>query len=419
MSVIRAGYFAVPAGTGNLTVNLLDDFGGPSYMTPHTVIFFGSNQGTEDAVVNVSTSSIFMGMMTRKANGTWLSRVNSVIPVSVAAGTRGDCCINAITGTGFGIQYRASAVSSSTGSFTVNFSTVAASRIVHYLAIGDSDNYEAVFNDVFSGTGTTTTTLAWPVKAMFHIGAYAYDGGGFNYENGSLAFGFSGGAAYPDYPTLNRGDASSLSYSSGGSGQMKLKQYNRIAEAPPVVSVGATFSGPFLGEVDHSAYRSPSNTDFYADVSGFGDSALFGFWDGDADAGSGTPSGSVSGTATFAPQRGEVDAVLFFSANGLAEGPAINSSALAVGFGVWTPSYQGCCHLSGSGASYLYQSRTKSWCSTANASGAVAGTVVRSGSDFYTVTAVAGTTATPLIWWGGVSEAEPIHVSLDKVIFPQ
>ena len=396
----RAGSFAVPASTGNVTIPVTD---GPTEI-PHTIIFFGSNQQTEDTVLSPSLPAIFMGLAARQAGGSWLMRVNA-FRHNLGYTTRSSRCIYSIVDASINAEYQATIVSSTAGSFTLNFSQVAANRFVHYLAICDSAGYDAINNDVFAGTGSSTTLEAFQALSGFNLGGYAYDGGGADYTASGYIAVFQGAMSYPATYAFGKGDASSLSISDfNTNGQRFVKLYEQFNAAGPWVSVGPAFIGPFLNEVNHTAYLTDA-THFHSDVAGFGDSGLFACWTGDSEPGTGTPSGSVAGISHQVLSRQAIpDVVLVFGANGTEAGPGIGSAHKAAFFGVWTDTYQGCVGITDAG--YLYQSRNKSWVA-AIASGLVcAGTIQRDTPGFDFVTSVAGTPPQDTVWWAAANDID-------------
>ncbi len=408
MTVYRAGNFAVPGGTGNVTVQLYDDSLVATTEVPHTIIFFGTNSGTEDTLVSMSNPSMFMGMMAREASGSWQQRVNS-FRMDVGYSNRGDCCIYSITGASLTAEYQASAVSSGAGTFTVNFSSVVASRIVHYVAVCDSIGYDSIFLSAYAGTSAQTVTEDFPARSAFGISGYAYDGGGVNYSGPDFVSIAQGGWSYPDSYAYTESDSVNLSMGDFSTSSQRYEiLYNDVGgvvsgymgHAP---TWGSFFIGPFLGPQPHFAYPTDA-THFHADFSGFGDSALVAPYSGDTETGGGTPSEDLFGAVHENMNRKPTtDMVLSFGALNWAVTPgSVAAAATGGSFGIWTPSYQGSAAITHGG--YLYQSRNKSWISGLDSSGVVAGTIDRNDPGFDYVTQVSSTTSNLLVWWGAEND---------------
>jgi hypothetical protein len=365
----RAGGFAVPGGTGNFSVTGIDfDVGCQG------VMFFGSNQTTEDAVVSTANAGVFMGLMAQEDGGGILAQANSIIPL-VFQQSRGSHPIFQIADTTT-IDYSATPVSLNADGFTVNFDAIPGSaRWIHYLAWGDWDDADTNR----PSPGGTTVALGWLAGAMFMAGTYSPGGNG-DWDSiglGGYHFGWWGGAVYP----LNTigWNSGYLSLCGPGAGSTR---HTRLLTSPPTTAVnfGFSFIGPFLAESLHHAYPTGvGNLDFYDDSPGQDNYDLYAYWNGDGNCTNGTPAASSPDTVTVPlSQIDTADAIVFFGACGQEGGPGSEFNGTAISFGVVTPptlsdpGYQGCVAVDEGGD--FFQSRTKSWCSSVRVTGAHAGT---------------------------------------------
>lgn len=369
----RAGGFAVPGSTGNLAITGLGfDVGCQG------VMFFGSNQETEDAVVTTANAGVFMGLMAQEDGGGVLAQANSIIPL-VFQQSRGSHPIFQIESSTT-IDYSATPVSLDADGFTVNFDVLpgAGDRWIHYLAWGDWDDTDT--NRPPPGPTGITLPLGWRAGAMFMAGSYSPLGDG-NWDGTGLVadpnFGWWGGAVYP----LNTvgWDAGYLSLCGPGAGATR---HTRLLTSDPTLAVnfGFTFVGPFLGESLRIAYPTGvGNLDFFDNSPGQNNSDLYAYWNGDGDCTNSTPAAASPNTVTVPlSQIDTADAIVFFGACGQEGGPGSEFNGTSIGFGIVTPpttfgpGYQGCVTVDASGD--LFQSRVKSWCSNVTAAGAHAGT---------------------------------------------
>ncbi len=387
MGAYQAGSFAV--ASGNVTVAGLAG-------KPQGVIFFGSNSSTEDAVVTGGNLGAFMGMMVDDGLGGILAESNSLIPTQ-GQRSSGVSCI--LMQSSFNvIEYAATPVSLNANGFTVNFTSAVAGREIQYIAWYDWNS--AGFYNI---ANAQTNALAFTAKASFHLGTIQSGGGQGDWIRADLpgyTFSWWGGASYA--PTNERNSLSLIRYPFTG------QIATRMPGSGTEISTGAGFIGPFLTEPQHAGAPGTPTTNFDSIFSvGFANMGLLGVWDGPADCGVGTPSGTPGGIVAQSLALATTDAIILFGANGWETGPGVGSSGQAIGFGIWTPTYQGCVMVN-QGGNYLYQSRNKAWASDAAAAGVNAGTITHTpnSGQFEFVTGPSAVGPFQLGWIAFVNEEE-------------
>ena len=386
---VRAGEFSAGGATGLLTVPC----GGG---VPDLVVFFGANQPGSATGANLG---LFFGLAFRDEanpaallNHSWfqmpnLSGGNSHIVTNSAFVSRA-------TPNG-AVTLDAHIVSFDPGSFTLNISTAGGARTIRYLAISVADEVPLGRGHA-GGAKVLPTSLDIGFRARSAIGLHAWDDdaldglfdtgyaiGAGNAPTGALFVG-AGVGSYPVGGGGNLGGGFSSSYQY----QASLRSWVSSLAVPNLFradSIGAIIN-TIVGGTRDCAPSSPTAVTLptSAPADTFTTAAWF---DGESSIGLFTPPATLDGVAgpldvqTHNPNLGNVGAVLWMiGAPYRGSGSPANGRVPAAGFGLWTPTYQGCVFVDGD-AQTLYQSSTRSWCVSAQAAGATAGvTEVSDGS---------------------------------------
>lgn len=389
MGNLVAGNFLV--ASGDVTV-ILPDFG-----QVQGVIFFGSNQATEDAVVTNTNAGVFMGMMVND-EGTILSQCNSVIPQQGQQSKPKPIVMQAAWNT---IEYEADAVSLDVDEFTINFTSVpGGARRIHYLAWGDYEDSEGRRSDYDS---IITDACGFNARASFYVGCWTTDGlGGMNWDYQNTMAWWGGGAyadvAHGGHTLWSCASITTMVYSPFSQGAQVLQ---RSQQAAPIAYYAANFvSGPFMSLVSNTMYPThPLDTTFRLDSTpgGAPNSTLCGYWTCDSDTGFADPDPTAGNT--YIADLGidtNADAVILFTLSNQQSGFSTSNPVNGVGFAVKTADYQACVIANYGG--YFYQSRSRAWISNVGAAGVHAGTIDLNGSEFTMETIDDDVVNAPMVW---------------------
>lgn len=388
----KAGGFAIPGSTGNFSVSGLG-------FKPQGIVFFGSNKSAEDAVITDVNAGAFVGIMADSGSGL-VAQANSIIPLQGSRSHGTDAIMmQSIFST---VEYAASPVSMDADGFTLNFSSVATPRWIHYLAWGDSDNYFAERVSNFNGN----ITVGWRDQLVFQVGGItsgsATPG---DYKRPDLPdyfFSTIGAGAYPiERPnnwhilqqTLNRAD------NLGQCHAMVFDYHDVFTARLPDIASNIAFVGPFMAQTLPKAYPLNDTDIRRITAGGFANTHIFAYWEGGGFTGSAVPAASVSGVVNQTlTDMEEILAALVFCNVDRGSGPvAFDDGTQAMGIGVKTADYEGCVLVNESG-NYLFQSQQQAWCNNATASGHSAGTLEFHDGDFDIITNVNGETQKKVSW---------------------
>ena len=380
---IAAGEFSVPGGTGvqAVTCGFAD-----ATVEPDVVMLFGSNDTTEDAVVNTTDLGVFYGLIFRDyANqATILARSWSLIPDIAKLGHRlSSNPVQIKTAADGAVLFEAAFDSFAADEFSLNWTTVASGK-VKFFALSCADDNGFVGGDE-SLSADATLDLGWRTVSALALTAYDGDGDG-DYDPGFVAAGGPPqgfhfvGAGMASYPLGV--DAFGVGFENSYQFQQRNETWADINSTNPQLLRNSRF-GIIINTILGGERRaSRDNTQFITDETQEADT-----WDSfvammaEASAGTiGVPT-TVGATDTYDissynPTQPEITGIIFMQGG---RDTITNGVVGACGFGVWTPSYQGCVYVDGNEES-LFQSSARAWCARVDAGGAIAGTADVSGT---------------------------------------
>lgn len=363
--MIAAGEFTAPTSAGNFSYTDLD-------FQPTQLLFFGSNQSTDDTIITGAGFGLFMGLAGLDyADGVTLKQHTNTWIVGRAS-FHTNSAIALLGTTGGTLQMRADIVSLDGGGFTLNFTTAPpAGRKIKFLAVGGET--QTGFFSTWSNAGDVDITPGYRVKTT--MGLSHRDGVGDGDTLNTATHWTSWGMfSYPP-SALNYGmDFIQANYNSGH--QINTFYYNTLST--PFVGIGAPGAiGTILsGQLDiyptgtgglTFRHNWQTSDNWWSEI----------FWGDPSSAGVVTPSAtvdvSVDSTLANGTEMTIADAVFYYTCADEygALGGAFDAESI-VGFGVATKDYQGCVHIEGDSAS-MYQSSNKSWISRVNATQVLAG----------------------------------------------
>ena len=245
MAEWRCGSFQFPTSTGSFEVEL--------DIAVEGVLFFGSNQGTEDTLLSGGNPGVFFGMAWKTLAGAtdYQSQANTTFGVRWQAKP---ITMNSSGGT---VQYEASSLTFGDG-FTINVTTAApGTRYVHYIAWGDEiQAHGSLMASPGSGTAFDFAT-GYRVFSMLMFSMFA---SGRADTNGSSNYLTLGVANFPDLPTV--AEVNALNNNANGFtfrtqtqlGQVGLTEqwYNGPYDDSITASVSSGLVGTFQDQFDHA-----------------------------------------------------------------------------------------------------------------------------------------------------------------------
>lgn len=365
-SLFKGGWFTVPGSTGNFSVT------GVGFQ-PQIVLFFGSNETTEDTVMTGGGRSLMRGCMAwDDVSSSIMSWCMSFIPHDAVRWEQHPIvsCKDGSAGT----DYEATAVSFNTNGFTVNFTTVPAStRKVHWAAIGGMDHVTSGIH-----TGRSNYTIGWAPLSGLHLGGLddtTLDPKGPNAEASDWGHMLTlGGASWPDRDgdAATRRSMSIELVDTPFSSQTRLDM-RRDTGTTAYVGTGAHFVGPFMTEAAHEQYPiATGDVARYVDVANQGHFVEI---DAYSETGGVLPEVVVDDSTIISSTLTEIDRpslILFLGVCGFPQGANLGPNAATFGF--WTKDHQ--YSVAGNGADgSFYQSAQYGFTSTVSTSGVHAGTV--------------------------------------------
>lgn len=381
----KAVVVTVPGSTGAQTVTGL---GG----TPRAVIVYASNFSTEDSVVTTTGIGLSRGMAVEDytSPGTMLNNAAFVSPAGDQSRiTNGVVSSLTTAGNASAVDVGAIISSFDADGFTLNYGTVTSGRkLVCLCLMGPALNVGG-----YTGTGATLTP-GWKAGASLLHGSW----NGPDYTGDGEAGQYYGGGAYPTSSSINW-QAAGLS-ASGYPAHLSQWLIGLHDLAPTTaVTVGGTFSGPFLSSGNVLAHPTGGGlTNFNMDFSA-GNGGLVAFWDDeDSRTGSLTPAQDAGSTATVSGLPFRPGLVLFYS---ISDEPAGQSSGSpvrgAVGFSAATPEFQWAA-ITDPNDRGSFQSFSRGFADTVHNTDLHAGTVALTSDGFVLTTVEDSATVHDLVW---------------------
>lgn len=381
---IAAGEFSVPGGTGVDAVTCGFEDG---VSVPDLVVLFGSNDTTEDSVVNTTDLGVFFGLIFRDyaSPSTLIGRSWSLIPDVAKLGHRlSSNPVQIKTAADGTVLFEAAVDSFGADSFSLNWTTVASGK-VKFLALSVSDEDAQTGGDE-QIDADATLSLNWRPRSAIGLTAYTGNASG-DYDPGFVAAGGPPqgfhfcGAGMSSYP-LAGGDQVGVGVECSYQFQQDNETWSDILTNPRILQ--SHHFGIIINTIIGGLRRAqPTDTTWVTDAQFEADT-----WDTfvamQAQAAAAFMSVPLSSgdDSTFDvtssnPEQGAITAVIFMAGG---RDDITNGIVGACGFGVWTPDYQGCVYVDGNEQS-LFQSSTRAWCARVDAGGAIAGTADVAGTD--------------------------------------